>query len=192
MTHPLKPQRRVTIGDESMSKIFHYEVESEIDEDDEDRLEEDSIHSERGQDTYQDTRQGEFQEMVMDPYDEQARTSQKWQEKNWDEEYPLQNGQQLQAVQPQQALHMPISSASEQQLSTEETLQQKMELRVFAGNIGQGPLFHTFTISIATTADELIRTSVNKFGMIDVEPSEDTTIEYYLAVQGMDGGKLYE
>jgi hypothetical protein len=171
-----------------MSKIFHYEVESEIDEDDEDGLEEDdSIHSERYQ---EDAQQGEFQEMVMDPYDEQVHTNQEWQEKSWDEEYPHQREQVQPQVQEQQTLQVPASSSLvEQPIPTEDEIQQKMDLRVFAGNIGQGPLFHTFTISITTTADELIRTSVNKFGMVDVEPSEDTTIEYYLAVQGMDGGK---
>lgn len=61
-----------------------------------------------------------------------------------------------------------------------------MELRVFAGNIGQGPLFHTFPILVSTAAEELLKIAVDKFGM-NLESCEDTTIEYYLAVQGMDG-----
>lgn len=180
-----------------MSKIFHYEVETEIDEDEEDMLEEDdSIHSERGQDNFQDAQSGEFQEMVMDSYDEQGHTAQEWQEKSWDQGHPQQDEQQPALQEQMQLLQTAqehVSSSLEitpQLLSKEEEIQQEMELRVFAGNIGQGPLFHTFTISITTAADELIRTSVNKFGMMDAEQSDDTTIEYYLAVQGMDGGKI--
>ncbi|RCH78194.1 hypothetical protein CU097_001131, partial [Rhizopus azygosporus] len=37
------------------------------------------------------------------------------------------------------------------------------ELRVFAGNIGHGPLFHTFLISYQTAAEELVQLAINKF-----------------------------
>lgn len=159
VTHPLHPNRRVTIGDESMSKIFHYEVESDIDEDDDD--EESGIYNEQDHSTDEEEEEeqvetyqsNEFQEIKYD--EEPAET---WQEKNWEE------------------------------TSIEPTIQEeeKMDLRVFAGNIGQGPLFHTFPILVSTAAEELLKIAVNKFGM-NLESSEDTTIEYYLAVQGMDG-----
>lgn len=178
--HPLNPTRRVTIGDESMSKIFHYEVESEIDEDEEqDRFEEedeDDLEEEEHADQ-EIQHQDEFHEMIMDP-EEPVETKQEWQEKSWDTE------------DAQQPAEIPSTSTtcSTLEQNSEEDQPQTMELRVFAGNIGQGPLFHTFSISLSTTADDLVKTSVQKFGMnSNMESSQDTTIEYYLAVQGMDG-----
>lgn len=181
-----------------MSKIFHYEVESEIDEDeDQDRFEEEEEEDEdEDQDDdirdeqhgnkqshdnvngiHQQEYQNEFHEMIMDP-EEPVESKQEWQEKSWDIE------------DTQQPSEIPSTSTTCSTLehNSEEDQSQTMELRVFAGNIGQGPLFHAFSISLSTTADELVKTSVQKFGMINnVEPSQDTTIEYYLAVQGMDG-----
>ncbi|GAN00608.1 hypothetical protein MAM1_0001d00030 [Mucor ambiguus] len=191
--HPLNPTRRVTIGDESMSKIFHYEVESEIDEDeeqdhfgemDEDDLSEDHHDQARADSDHSSEIQHhpeEFHEMIMDPEEQQpVETKQEWQEKSWDVE------------ETQQPAEIPSTSTTcstlEQNNEEEQQQPQTMALRVFAGNIGQGPLFHTFSISLSTAADELVKTSVQKFGMNNnMEPSEDTTIEYYLAVQGMDG-----
>jgi hypothetical protein len=163
-----------------MSKIFHYEVESDFEDDDMDRYEETHFEKEEGSE-YQDTNEDEFQEMIMDSYSEQQQeVKQEWQEKNWDDDK-----QSVEDVeQTQGELQEPVQQQSE------EEVQQTMELRVFAGNIGQGPLFHSISISASTTADDLIKTSVNKFGMMDTTSSEDTTIEYYIAVQGMDGGKL--
>ncbi|KAI7885653.1 hypothetical protein K492DRAFT_180214 [Lichtheimia hyalospora FSU 10163] len=60
-------------------------------------------------------------------------------------------------------------------------------LRVFAGNIGQeAPLFHTFSIGLSTTADELVKDAVSRFAL-DLAATEGTIIEYYIAVQGLDG-----
>lgn len=179
-----------------MSKIFHYEVESEIDEnEDQDRFEEeeeenqdqdDDVYDEQHankqnnddvNDIHQQGYQNEFHEMIMDPEDP-VESKQEWQEKSWDIE------------DKQQSSEVPSTSTicSTLENNSEEDQPQMMELRVFAGNIGQGPLFHSFSISLSTTADELVKTSVQKFGMINsIEPSQDTTIEYYLAVQGMDG-----
>ncbi|CAO3586314.1 unnamed protein product [Absidia cylindrospora] len=56
-------------------------------------------------------------------------------------------------------------------------------LRVFGGNILQGPLFHTFDIGLSTTAHELLEMAIERFSL-------DTGfegIEYYLSVQGLDG-----
>ncbi|PHZ12277.1 uncharacterized protein RHIMIDRAFT_142534 [Rhizopus microsporus ATCC 52813] len=61
------------------------------------------------------------------------------------------------------------------------------ELRVFAGNIGQGPLFHTFLISYQTAAEELVQLAIDKFGIQLQEQDHSATIEYYVAVQGLDG-----
>lgn len=180
-----------------MSKIFHYEVESEIDEnEDQDRFEEeeeegdqdldDNIHDEQRankqnhdnvNDIHQQEYQNGFHEMIMDSEDP-VESKQEWQEKSWDIE------------DKQQPSEIPSTSTTYSTLENniEEDQPQMMELRVFAGNIGQGPLFHTFSISLSTTADELVKASVQKFGIINsLEPSQDTTIEYYLAVQGMDG-----
>jgi hypothetical protein len=65
------------------------------------------------------------------------------------------------------------------------------ELRVFAGNIGQGPLFQTISVNENTTADELVNAAVDRFGIKDSDVSQDTTIEYYISVQGLDGGILF-
>lgn len=190
--HPLNPTRRVTIGDESMSKIFHYEVESEIDEDEEqdrfEEMDEDDLSEESHDQAHADNDHGselqqqhpeEFHEIIMDPEEQPAETKQEWQEKSWDME---------DTQQPAEIPSTSTTCSTLEQTSEEEQQPQTMDLRVFAGNIGQGPLFHTFSISLSTAADELVKTSVQKFGMNNnMEPSEDTTIEYYLAVQGMDG-----
>lgn len=57
-------------------------------------------------------------------------------------------------------------------------------LRVFGGNITQGLLFHTFDIGISTTAQELLTMAIERF---DLDVGFDT-MEYYLSVQGLDGG----
>lgn len=183
VAHPLNPPRRVTIGDESMSKIFHYEVESDFEDDEVDRYEETHYDKEEGAE-YQDANEDEFQEMIMDSYtSEQQEVKQEWQEKSWDDEESKQSMEETQI--PEQGQDAPETN---QQQQNEEDV-QAMELRVFAGNIGQGPLFHSFSITASTTADELIQSSVSKFGMMmDTQALEDTTIEYYIAVQGMDGG----
>lgn len=201
-THPLHSARRVTIGDEACSQIFHYEVESDIEEDDE---EVDHDHIEHVVEDYEEEednqtqnqavakRSSEFQEIKYD-YDvddnkkeimEEAPASEKeliqsneeWQEKKWESE--------VSPVAPITMVSQPVDSAQK------EEEEQKMDLRVFAGNIGQGPLFHSFSVVANTTADELIKIAVNRFGVLhNTGPSENTTIEYYLAVQGMDGGML--
>lgn len=165
ISHPLNPTRRVTIGDESLSKIFHYEVESDIDEEDEDG--ENAYEHASSEDDEEQVQQqleqaeiynNQFQEIKYDQEEPPVTVVETWQEKNWEE------------------TNLDLTLMEE----------EKMELRVFAGNIGQGPLFHTFPILISTPAEELLKISVNKFGM-NLESSQDTTIEYYLAVQGMDG-----
>jgi hypothetical protein len=200
--HPLHPNRRVTIGDESMSKIFHYEVESDIDEDDltedQDRLtiEEETITDQDDDHVvYQDAQQNnsnEFHELTYEQDLDTTITSvqdqqqqENWQEKNWEKEAEELLKLEQEAISMQQQAPFKEEGQQIQQVQV-----QKMDLRVFAGNIGQGPLFHTFSILMSMTADELIKIAVNRFGMLDnhIEPSEDTTIEYYLAVQGMDGG----
>ncbi|CAO3702442.1 unnamed protein product [Rhizopus stolonifer] len=55
------------------------------------------------------------------------------------------------------------------------------EIRVFAGNVGQG--FHTFSISDQTGAEELLQWAIDQFEVQD----QDLAIEYYVAVQGLDG-----
>ncbi|KAI8068527.1 hypothetical protein BC940DRAFT_367049 [Gongronella butleri] len=66
--------------------------------------------------------------------------------------------------------------------------QQQHHLRVFAGNIGQGPLFCSFNITTATTADDLLKVALDRFD-VQQELAQDPsiTVEYYLAVQGADG-----
>ncbi|KAF7725608.1 hypothetical protein EC973_009486 [Apophysomyces ossiformis] len=65
---------------------------------------------------------------------------------------------------------------------------RSLDLRVFAGNIGKGPLFHSFNVSMCTTAEELLREAISRFEIQDFS-ADDTegTIEYYLAVHGTDG-----
>ncbi|CAO3645702.1 unnamed protein product [Cunninghamella blakesleeana] len=76
---------------------------------------------------------------------------------------------------------------------TGKTIESR-DLRVFAGNLGLGPLFHSFTITSLTTADELLKDAIKKFNIEQLthhyqqqENDHNTTIEYYLAVQGADG-----
>ncbi|KAI9027245.1 hypothetical protein CLU79DRAFT_833169 [Phycomyces nitens] len=92
-----------------------------------------------------------------------------WQEQQWDLESPILRKSFEDAGRP---------SSCEAQ-----------ELRVFAGNIGKGPLFHAFMIGNTTTAEELVKEAVVRFGIQDfaTENSSDCTIEHYLAVQGLDG-----
>lgn len=69
---------------------------------------------------------------------------------------------------------------------------ETQEMRVFSGNIGQTTtLFHTFNITLATTADELVREAMVRFQVHKdkVLDASEGTVEYYLAVQGLDGGK---
>lgn len=164
-THPLHATRRVTIGDEALSQVFHYEVESELEDEDEECFEQEHLTDEEDEEEMQVEEEqiyqvrNEFQEIKYDNITEK----QDWQEKIWDEEEKV----DLEAVMMEE---------------------DRMDLRIFAGNIGQGPLFHTFPVLVSTAADDLIKIAVNKFCMMDnIESSEDTTIEYYLAVQGMDG-----
>ncbi|KAI8343346.1 hypothetical protein BC941DRAFT_508788 [Chlamydoabsidia padenii] len=56
-------------------------------------------------------------------------------------------------------------------------------LRVFGGNITQGLLFHTFDITLSTTAHELLTMATDRFNLDNGFES----IEYYLSVQGLDG-----
>lgn len=199
-THPLHSARRVTIGDEACSQVFHYEVESDIEEDGEEddhnlieQVAEDYEEDENNHAQQQaaNKRSSEFQEIKYD-YDvdskneeitteistaekELVQQKEDWQEKKWENE--------VSPVTPSTAVSQPVDSVQR------EEEEQKMDLRVFAGNIGQGPLFHSFSVVANTTADELIKIAVNRFGVLNnTEPSENTTIEYYLAVQGMDGG----
>ncbi|CAO3589906.1 unnamed protein product [Absidia cylindrospora] len=61
-------------------------------------------------------------------------------------------------------------------------------LRVFAGNIGQGPLFHSFDILAMTTTDDLLKEVVKRFDILPTSSDDqNSTIEYYIAVQGADG-----
>ncbi|KAI9307076.1 hypothetical protein BJ944DRAFT_228946, partial [Cunninghamella echinulata] len=68
------------------------------------------------------------------------------------------------------------------------------DLRVFAGNLGLGPLFHSFSITSITTADELLKEAIKKFNIEQQDKennnnnnNNNNTIEYYLTVQGTDG-----
>ncbi|KAI8140823.1 hypothetical protein BJV82DRAFT_715401 [Fennellomyces sp. T-0311] len=72
-------------------------------------------------------------------------------------------------------------------LAVPEQAEAAEELRVFAGNIGQAPLFHTFSISLSTTADVLVREAATRFDLYSRPEYAEGTIEYYIAVQGLDG-----
>lgn len=82
--------------------------------------------------------------------------------------------------QTQQPTGKPVDSASH--------AEPEEALRVFAGNIGQAPLFHAFQITTATTADELVKIACCRFGLQETITDDNSTIEHYLAVQGLDGG----
>ncbi|ORZ24100.1 hypothetical protein BCR42DRAFT_468381 [Absidia repens] len=61
-------------------------------------------------------------------------------------------------------------------------------LRVFGGNIGHGPLFHTFNILATTTTEHLLKDVTQRFKLTGMEPEDQgTTVEYYITVQGTDG-----
>ncbi|KAF7732529.1 hypothetical protein EC973_003276 [Apophysomyces ossiformis] len=90
---------------------------------------------------------------------------------------------ELETIQEHADLEARSSYESEQVVP----VQDLEELRVFGGNIGKGPLFHTFAVSTSTTADELVREAVARFGIHEFTDTEDCTIEHFLAVQGLDG-----
>ncbi|KAI9476250.1 MAG: hypothetical protein EXX96DRAFT_486721 [Benjaminiella poitrasii] len=152
--------RRVTIGDESKQEVFHYEVESDIEE----TMIDEFILEEEEEDDVDDDENEERQEQENKIQEEERIT---------EEAMHITGINDLTHHQQQQV---------EIALMTEPST-TAMALRVFAGNIGQGPLFHTFIITQHTTADELIKTAVERFEIV----SKDATIEHYLAVQGMDG-----
>ncbi|CAO3594101.1 unnamed protein product [Absidia cylindrospora] len=61
-------------------------------------------------------------------------------------------------------------------------------LRVFGGNIGHGPLFHSFDILTTTTTEHLLKDVIQRFRLTDMETeNQSTTAEYYITVQGTDG-----
>ncbi|KAI8389298.1 hypothetical protein BD560DRAFT_75833 [Blakeslea trispora] len=136
------------IADESMYTVLYYEVESEIDPDEQ---------SMDGYEAYT------MEEDMAKPKDEDEE------DEGW-YETPLAEKTMID---------------DEGHLNVEE--QEDMPLRVFAGNIGQGPLFHTISIQPLTTAEELLQSAIHHFGLQTLQSSNEATIEYYLAVQGTDG-----
>ncbi|KAG0798769.1 hypothetical protein G6F22_003893 [Rhizopus arrhizus] len=168
--HPLANNtRRVTIADEC--DVFHFEVESEGEDDDEDEnngmeiytKEEDQVESE------EETRQSMLIENTEHPqnmYQDNTNI-------NKDAQTSIENSN----------LEQTNQEKLEMEALQDATLQ---EIRVFAGNINQGPTFHTFSITHQTSADELVRLAVSQFGLQE-EHDHSATIEYYVAVQGYDG-----
>ncbi|KAI8884715.1 hypothetical protein K501DRAFT_312534 [Backusella circina FSU 941] len=198
--------KRVTIAEDSALQVFHYEVESDIDEEDE----EEHHHEQGDQDTL------EYTDEMQESNDNQVKNQQEWQEKNWEIQEPISNSaihetqkEEEEKEENQQVLEEKeaIIDSSFNEDSTDSTIGNEQdvipsshhistttitngnitELRVFAGNIGQGPLFQSISVNENTTADELVNAAVDRFGIKDVDISQDTTIEYYIAVQGLDG-----
>ncbi|KAI8355078.1 hypothetical protein EDC96DRAFT_609733 [Choanephora cucurbitarum] len=152
--------RQVTIADESLYTVLYYEVESEIDPDELEHFIE------------------EYEDIIEDG---QVFEEEEEEEEEHDEEWCETPISEKAMIEEEGQITVEAYSAQEEQQH------QSMSLRVFAGNIGQGPLFHTVSIRPATTAEELLQSAINKFGLQSSQLINEATIEYYLAVQGTDG-----
>lgn len=196
-------------AEDSLEKINFYEVESDFELDDEQSIDGDS---ESFQDAEQDISHVEplssanstlvSPKVLMHPEDDeltiqtvnefqaQKEQQQQQQQSQHDQVVPQQQPQQR----PQQYLTPWKRDSSSLSLSSDGSPKhhsiETHSLRVFAGNIGQGPLFHAFDILATTTTDDLLKEVVKRFNIIDmVSDDQNSTIEYYIAVQGADGGK---
>jgi hypothetical protein len=204
--------KRVTIAaEDSLEKINFYEVESDFELDDERSID---CDNESFQDAEQDVSQVESlssghntlasPKVLVHPDDDdltiqsvnefqaqQEQQQQQQQHSQHDQVVPQQQPQQR----PQQYLTPWKRDSSSLSLSSDGGSKhhsiETHSLRVFAGNIGQGPLFHAFDILATTTTDDLLKEVVKRFNISDmVSDDQNSTIEYYIAVQGTDGGKL--
>ncbi|KAI8333170.1 hypothetical protein BC941DRAFT_516549 [Chlamydoabsidia padenii] len=207
--------KRVTIATEdNLEKINFYEVESDFENDDDlsadgdnesfQDAEQDKTQVEQGrqqqqQYTYSSNTTTQSPKVLVHPEDEdliqsvteiQAQQQQGLTQQQKDQVVPQQQPQQR----PQQYLtptawkrdtsSLSLSSDGSSKHHSNET----HNLRVFAGNIGQGPLFHAFDILATTTTDDLLKEVVKRFNIVDmVSDDQNSTIEYYIAVQGADG-----
>ncbi|KAI9255765.1 hypothetical protein BDA99DRAFT_517551 [Phascolomyces articulosus] len=169
--HEKKSHKNVTIATgASATRIIHYEVESEEEYESgaEEEGEEDDEEDDDENDTFEDAHQDIMDS--SDPYNPQHQQQQYVQQSSEQE--------QLHHNQHSDLLTVPEGTA---------TLEPTEELRVFAGNIGQAPLFHTFSINLSTTADVLVREAATSFDLYNRPEYAEGTIEYYIAVQGLDG-----
>ncbi|KAI8381597.1 uncharacterized protein BYT42DRAFT_514100 [Radiomyces spectabilis] len=183
-------KKKVTIAtDGTLENIIHYEVESDIEHDsDSDTTTDDDRSVEYGQDQIS-------QDEMTDHEDEQnpllTHPSGTRQE---DADGFRSHNPEISSADSPSRTH--CSTITKQECSVAPSLDTTaqnangsfQEIRVFAGNIGQGPLFHSFEIASTTTADELLKEAVRRFNIQPISENQAMdTIEYYLAVQGMDG-----
>lgn len=160
---PKFSSKNVTIAADDATRVIHYEVESE---------------DEGDNDTDQDNDDDEDEDDFQDAHDSVDTTD------------------EITAAPDMASLTVPEAgsgtggSSSSSNGGSNHSGEVHEPLRVFAGNIGQeAPLFHTFSIGLSTTADELVKDAVSRFAL-DLAATEGTIIEYYIAVQGLDGGKM--
>ncbi|KAI8339037.1 hypothetical protein BC941DRAFT_501352 [Chlamydoabsidia padenii] len=104
----------------------------------------------------------------------------------------LQHGQQKQR--PRHYLNSAVLNGgfSSHSLSSDGSFKRHSlethNLRVFAGNIGQGPLFHTFQIKSFVTTEDLLKEVIKRFDIVNnASGGPNSTSEYYIAVHGADG-----
>lgn len=174
--HPLELNaRRVTIGDER--KVFHYEVESEEEEDEGDEND-GFVEQEREMEQEQETAVATTHHLGY-----KQDSTQYSEMKMYDDEDDIKEDSNLFVIEQaeQEKVEVPLEMQPQEEIDV-----SLHDLRVFAGNIGRGPLFHTFSITYQTATDELVKLAVHRFG-VQEEHDNSKTIEYYVAVQGLDG-----
>lgn len=174
--HPLELNaRRVTIGDER--KVFHYEVESEEEEDEGDEND-GFVEQEREMEQEQETAVATTHHLGY-----KQDSTQYSEMKMYDDEDDIKEDGNLFVIEQaeQEKVEVPLEMQPQEEIDV-----SLHDLRVFAGNIGRGPLFHTFSITYQTATDELVKLAVHRFG-VQEEHDNSKTIEYYVAVQGLDG-----
>ncbi|KAI8367509.1 uncharacterized protein BYT42DRAFT_128875 [Radiomyces spectabilis] len=119
----------------------------------------------------------------VDVTEEHERHSTEWQEKHFET-----NDSAKIMITDDQNGDLDITQSEVDPIMAHPAHEPLEEIRVFAGNIGQDPLFHTFRIPASCTAEELVQQAVARFDIPSYTAAgEEGTIEYYLAVQGTDG-----
>ena len=162
VSHEKKSHKNVTIATgSSATRIIHYEVETEEEYETGDEDEDEEVDDIKYEDGFEDAHQDTVES--TDPYHPQQQYR-----------HHSEQGREHHS----ELLTAPKEIASE----------PAEALRVFAGNIGQGPLFHTFSTNLCTTADALVREAATRFDLYNRPEYTEGTIEYYIAVQGLDGG----
>ncbi|ORX54156.1 hypothetical protein DM01DRAFT_1042466 [Hesseltinella vesiculosa] len=182
--------------DDQLTTVTFFEVESDIDTNDDD--DDDRVYSQHEQmdDSLDDSDDQDSTEPMDDDQDLDPVTYHHHQSTDTEIDHPRQSEDTIQSVASEQSSVGPTSpivmtpSISMESIERDPCPHHEIQihhLRVFAGNIGQGPMFCSFNINASTTADDLLKNALERFDIQDLANDPSITVEYYLAVQGADG-----